>query len=131
MKLVRKPIVALTTTLVLALSLSAQASAGELVASGTFTGKSGHATKGRVSVQKSADGYVVELGEDFSLDGAPDPKLAFGKSGGKTPKSFAVLKSNTGAQTYPVPAAIDVGQYDEFYIWCDKYSVPLGHARLK
>ena len=40
------------------------------------------------------------------------------------------LTSNTGASTYEVPAGINVDDYNEVWIWCDKFSVPLGVAKL-
>ena len=98
---------------------------------GEFRGASNHVTSGEVIIRKTADGYVVELGADFSLDGAPDPKLGFGKDGYDASTTFAKLESNTGAQVYQVPAGIDVEAYNEFYIWCEKFSVPLGIARLR
>ena len=60
------------------------ASAGESHTrlSGTFTGASDHITTGGVQIVKTADGgAVVILDTDFSLDGAPDPRVGFGKDG--------------------------------------------------
>ena len=75
-------------------------------------------------------GYVIELGQNFSLDGAPDPSVAFAATG-KKPVIISALKSNKGAQTYVVPADLDPSDYDKFYIWCDQYSVSLGETKLK
>ncbi|MEM6374450.1 MAG: twin-arginine translocation pathway signal protein, partial [Pseudomonadota bacterium] len=76
---------ALATVLAIALagfiSFSAAANAGA-VASGTFTGASDHITTGGVEVIKNDDGsHTVVLASDFSLDGAPDPRVGFGKDG--------------------------------------------------
>ena len=49
-------------------------------ASGSFVGKSNHVTSGEVTVEKTADGYVLVLHDNFSFDGAPDPQLGLGKS---------------------------------------------------
>ncbi len=57
---------------------AAEAPKGEVVAAGVFEGASDHVTPGGISVRKAADGYYVVLDEDFSLDGAPDPKVGFG-----------------------------------------------------
>jgi hypothetical protein len=40
------------------------------------------------------------------------------------------LRSNSGAQAYKVPEGIDPDAFDEVSIWCRKYSVPLGVAKL-
>ena len=98
---------------------------------GMFTGLNGHATTGAVTIEKSGDGYQIVLGEDFSFDGAPDPKVALGKDGEFDPSTLIeLLRSNTGAQTYEVPAGIDISAYNEVYIWCEKYTVGLGVAQV-
>lgn len=99
---------------------------------GRFTGASDHITTGDVTVTKNADGtHTVTLGENFSLDGAPDPYVAFGKDGAfAKDANLGVLKSKTGAQSYIVPASIDPANFNEIYIWCLKFSVPLGVAQL-
>lgn len=104
----------------------------QIVAHGTFKGASDHVTKGGVSILKTAAGYVVVLENDFSLDNAPSPTLGFGK-GGKFDKKtdWVKLSSKTGAQVYALPASIDPTKFDEFYVWCREFSVPLGIAKLK
>ncbi len=115
---------------VLAAPLSA--SAGEKVlASGAFRGKSGHAASGGVSVVKTETGIRVVLGRDFKFDGAPDPKLGFGTDGYVKATQFSVLKSNNGEQTYDLPAGLDPADYNEVWVWCEQYSVPLGVATLQ
>ena len=98
---------------------------------GTFSGLSNHVTTGSVSVVKEGDGYVIVLGEDFMFDGAPDPKVALGKNGEYDPSTLIeLLRSNSGTQTYLVPAGIEVEAFNEVYIWCEKYSVGLGVAPI-
>ena len=94
---------------------------------GTFKGHSGHVTKGAVTVK---DGKII-LEDSFWFDGAPDPRVGLGK-GGKYLKNtdFAVLKNNTGKQTYTIPANLKNKDYDSVVIWCRKFSVPLGEAKL-
>lgn len=118
------------STLVLAISMQANAANGDVIASGSLSGANNHVTKGNVMVVEMNGGYVVKLGEGFSLDGAPDPKLAFGVDG-KAPVMLAPLTSNTGAQTYEVPAGINPANFNKFYIWCEKFSVSLGDTDLK
>lgn len=109
------------------------ASAGDAHSSGSFIGKSDHITTGGVKVIKTADGgAVVILDSDFSLDGAPDPRVAFGTDGKYDDASnLGVLQSINGLQMYRVPATVNVDKYNEVYIWCSKFSVPLGVASLK
>ena len=103
----------------------------QVLASGKFRGKSGHAASGGVKVVKTADGIRVVLEPDFRFDGAPDPKLGFGKNGYVKSTQFSALKSNSGEQTYQIPSSLDPAKYGEFWIWCQQYSVPLGVATLK
>lgn len=119
-----------TLTLAIVVGLSVTPVAAE--SSGTFTGASRHVTTGMVSVVKNSDGTAtVTLHEDFFFDGAPDPRVGFGKSGKYIAASdLGKLKTNTGAQTYVVPASINVDDFNEVYVWCRKFSVPLGVAAL-
>ena len=97
---------------------------------GSFKGKSGHVTTGRVSVEKRGGGYVVVLADDFFFDGAPTPSVGFGKNGYDKSANLGALRSNTGGQEYAVPAGMDPSQFNEVWIWCDKFRVPLGVAKL-
>ncbi len=103
----------------------------QVLASGAFSGKSGHTASGGVSVVKTGTGITVVLGRDFKFDGAPDPKLGFGKDGYVKATQFSVLKSNNGKQTYEIPADLDPADYNEVWVWCEKYAVPLGVANLE
>lgn len=106
-------------------------SLGAPTLSGTFEGRTDHITKGEVTLTKTANGYVLTLSDDFYLDGAPDPVIGFGTSG-KYIKASQVkaLKSKRGAQTYQLPQGFNPAQYNEVYVWCEKFSVPLGVAKL-
>ncbi|MEL6451595.1 MAG: DM13 domain-containing protein [Pseudomonadota bacterium] len=108
------------------------AAADQVTASGTFVGASNHITTGAVEVVKNADGsHTVILGDDFSLDGAPDPRVGFGKDGEyDVATGMGLLKSLNGKQVFTVPAGVDPADYNEVYIWCLKFSVPLGVATL-
>ena len=100
--------------------------------SGTFTGASDHITTGGVTVTKNADGTAtVTFDASFSLDGAPDPRVGFGKDGKYVDISdLGKLKQLNGAQSYIVPASLDIDDFNELYIWCLKFGVPLGVATL-
>ena len=119
----------MTTASVIA---SPSAEAAQAGSKGSFTGKSKHVTSGGVSIVKSGSGYALKLAGNFSLDGAPDPWLGFGTNGKYSNKTtFAVLKKNKGGQTYKIPASVDISKFNEVYVWCKKFGVPLGVAKLK
>ena len=103
---------------------------GNDILSGKFEGKSNHITLGTATVVKISDGYVLKLGADFSFDSAPAPKWAFGKDGFKKETVFAPLKKDKGEQTYKIPDSINPEEFNEVWLWCEKFSVPLGVAKL-
>ncbi|WP_299684261.1 DM13 domain-containing protein [uncultured Tateyamaria sp.] len=124
--------IALAAVLSAAISLAGIAANAGPVATGTFTGASDHITTGSVEIVANADGsHTIVLGDDFSLDGAPDPRVGLGKNGyydGNT--DSGKLLNLTGSQSFTVPAGVDISDFNEVYIWCEKFSVPLGFAVL-
>ena len=118
-------------TLLTSIGPGAVFAADDVLLSGSFRGVSGHQTNGEVTVRETADGKVVVLEESFAFDGAPDPKLGFGKDGSYDKGSqFSALGSNSGRQVYQLPADVDPAAYNQVYVWCERYSVPLGVADL-
>lgn len=97
---------------------------------GTFTGASNHVTSGRAEIAKEGGKHVVHLLDDFFFDGAPDPKVALGKDGFDKSTLMGKLKNNSGKSSYEIPASIDPSQYNEVWIWCEKFNVPLGVAKI-
>lgn len=99
---------------------------------GSFTGANDHITTGGVTVVKTANGgAVVILDTDFSLDGAPDPSVGFGKDGEYVKATdLGALTEKTGLQVFVVPASVNVDDFNEIYIWCDQFNVSLGVATL-
>jgi len=85
-------------------------------------------------ISASADsdgGAVVILDSNFSLDGAPDPRVGFGKDGKFVDASdLGALTQKEGLQVYIVPASVNVDDFNEVYIWCKKFAVPLGVASI-
>ncbi|WP_167591576.1 DM13 domain-containing protein [Jiella endophytica] len=109
----------------------AGSAAAKTLKSGDFTGASGHDVSGSVRIEETGGKAVLQFSSDFAFDGAPDPKVAFGR-GGYDPKSLlGPLKSDAGAQNYAIPAGLDVSGYNEVWIWCEEFAVPLGMARIK
>lgn len=102
-----------------------------LVATGKFTGLSKHVTSGGVSIINTGAGYIAVLENDFSLDGAPAPTLGFGKDGKfDDTTEFTKLLSISGTQVYSIPNTVHPENFNEFYVWCADFSVPLGVATL-
>jgi len=112
-------------------SSSASATDAAVIATGTFEGRSDHIVTGNVSITESDGRYIIQLADDFSLDNAPDPKVGLGSDGYDASTKAGHLVSLTGASTYEVPASVNVQDYNEVYIWCEKFGVPLGVAKLQ
>ena len=113
-----------------ALMMSASMAFAGGAGTGSFTGLSNHVTKGEVSVVKTDAGWEVHLKDSFWFDGAPDPHVALGNNGYDKNASLALLSSNNGKQVYAIPASMDVADFNEIWIWCNKFAVPLGVAKL-
>jgi hypothetical protein len=119
-----------TAALTLALGMTS-AQAADAGQTGQFTGASNHVTTGGVTITQDASGYIVTLGPSFFLDGAPDPKVGFGTNGTYVDGTLlGALESTTGAQSFRVPAGLDISGFTDVFIWCEKFSVPLGVAAL-
>ena len=108
------------------------ASAGDL--HGKFSvieGKEKYTTVGGVTIKKSGGKTMVVFSDDFKFPGAPDPQLGFGNSGAYDKSTtFVKLTKLEGSQSFEVPSNINVSDFNEFYVWCEKYSVPLSVAKL-
>ena len=102
-----------------------------VIASGTFTGKSDHETRGTVRIVQTEEGYELRLGDDFYLDGAPTPVLGFGVNGEYVHATqFADLDRKRGSQSYKLPADFNPANVTEVFVWCERFDIPLGVARL-
>ncbi|MEM8758097.1 MAG: DM13 domain-containing protein [Planctomycetota bacterium] len=104
---------------------------GEVRATGSFSGLNDHVVSGQVFLVETDGAHVLRFGDDFSHDEAPDPKVGFGNDGEyDSSTTFSPLKSRSGAQSYVVPGEIDVSKYNEVYVWCEQFAVPLAVATI-
>ena len=109
-----------------------QAVTSHAVSAGTFSGRSDHITTGTAKLVKTENGYIIELSNDFELDGAPDPIVAVGNNETYSAENkLGALKNRTGGQSYALPDAVAAQQFSQVYIWCEQFSVPLGVATLE
>ncbi len=94
----------------------------------SFVGINNHTVTGTAEIA----GTTVNLLDDFVFDGAPDPKVALGKDGTYDPDTLSgLLKSDTGASSYELPAGINPDDYNEVWIWCERFNVGLAIASAK
>ena len=88
----------------------------DVIAKGTFTGKSGHKTSGGVSLRRTKEGLIVVLSSDFLFDGAPDAKVALGNDRFESSAILSALRSDRGFQEYLVPDSLLAGENNEVWI---------------
>ena len=104
---------------------------GEVLQTASFIGENDHVVSGEVQLVQNGEVLYIVLGEDFSFDGAPDPRLGFSANDEFDEAStFSGLNLDSGKQVYRLPATLDVSQFDELTILCEKFSVPLAEAKF-
>jgi hypothetical protein len=110
-----------------------------------FTGLLGgklHATKGRATVYRAADGTMSLRLTDFSTSNGPDVHVVLARESdpglknnvpGQALKSIevGVLKGNEGDQEYRLPANVDLTQYDTVAVYCERFRAVFGTAKLE
>lgn len=101
-----------------------------------------HATSGTVKLVRLADGsHVVRL-ERLDTSNGPDLRVWLTDAPVKEGRagwhvfddgeyvSLGKLKGNKGSQNYTVPKGVDPARYSSVSIWCDRFDVSFGAARL-
>ena len=119
-------------TLGLLAAMAMPSFAADALKAGTFAGGSGHPTSGSVQIVEEGGKTLIRLGKDFMQDGtAPDVTIALGHDGYDDATNLGKLRSFKGAQDYELPAGTDISAYNQVFIWCKKFAVPLGVAAIK
>ncbi|MEU8524944.1 MULTISPECIES: DM13 domain-containing protein [Streptomyces] len=111
------------------------------VARGSFISHE-HATTGTVKIVRLADGGHTLRLEGLDTSNGPDLRVWLSdapvKAGTAGWRVFdegkyvnlAKLKGNKGDQNYALPADVDWAAYPSVSIWCDRFDVSFGAARL-
>jgi hypothetical protein len=98
-----------------------------------------HHTAGTASVIRLADGSRIVRLTDFDTSDGPDVHVILsdqpaGSSNhavdhGRYAK-LGKLKGTAGNQNYPVPSALNLGDFRSVVIWCDRFNAGFGSAAL-
>lgn len=105
-------------------------SGGEVIKTANFTGQGGHTVSGEMQIIKKGEIHYLVLQDDFSFDGAPDPKIGFSiKDKFSEDSLFSGLNLDKGKQIYRLPFDFNPADYDEVTIWCDKFNAFLAEAK--
>ena len=97
---------------------------------GTWVGASGHSATGTVSIVEDGGTYRVVFSDDWSVDRAPDPHIAFGSASAFEKGTDWALIEASGAQSVAVPEGIDPSRFEAAWVWCKRFGVPLASASL-
>jgi len=99
---------------------------------GVFEGDA-HPTAGDAIVLGNGTGQRFLRFENFQTDNGPDLNvyLVNSSTGGVSDYiDLGDLKGNVGDQNYEIPAGVDLSLYDTVVIWCVRFGVGFGDARL-
>ncbi|MEM1424826.1 MAG: DM13 domain-containing protein, partial [Planctomycetota bacterium] len=111
---------------------------GDVLYSGTLWQEGERAIEGHWFVDEAEDGTRhLHLGDDFRTKNAPDLKLVLStrEAGGLSKRNvlsgatiLGELRSNTGAQSFEIPDAVDLSDIESLAIHCEQYNVFWGAA---
>lgn len=110
---------------------SATASASETVLHSGVWGKKSQRSAGTWEIFQADGKNYIRLSSDFKTRGAPDLKIFLSpktaaESNGRNATQGSVLisplQSNKGAQTYEIPASIDLASFKSVNIHCEQFS---------
>ncbi len=90
-----------------------------------------HPVSGKATWHKAGNTQTLLL-SNFSSDAGPDLKVYLSKD--IAASSFITLgdlKSTTGNQTYNIPKDVSTADYKYVLIWCQRFSVLFGSARIQ
>ena len=116
------------------------ASSAEAVslAQGTFHSNA-HETIGTATILSLSDGRRILRLTNFSTSNGPDVRVYLVAAPDVNDEAtfqnadvieLGVMKGNKGDQNYDVPTDVDLARYRTVTIWCKRFSVNFGSARL-
>lgn len=107
-----------------------------VIASGTFSGRSGDMGSGTASLVQTESGALeLRFASNFSVTRVPAPIVylssrdTLGRSpNASTDLNLGRLQNSSGAQTYAVPGTDEGRRYA--WIWCQSFAVEIARAQL-
>lgn len=107
----------------------------EVLAVGSLEGRGGYDAAGTVTLSRTADGYVLELGDDFDSAGVPGPVVvvtprdALGTSLTGEDLKVASLEVTSGAMRFELASIPDDPAY--VFIYCEPFGVETARAAME
>ncbi len=117
-------------------SEACESASGGTSRSGTFVPNpgTGYTVRGAAVLQQRSDGSLeLMLGTDFQSSNGPrlEVYLSTASSVNSGITSLGRLMSTSGAQTYSIPAGIQLNSYNHVLIHCVSFNVTFGFAQLQ
>ncbi|MEM7556382.1 MAG: DM13 domain-containing protein [Cyanobacteria bacterium P01_A01_bin.84] len=114
-------------------------SSKSLIASGSFvTTEQDHPTKGVAKIVKINGKRYLEFSKTFTTARGPKVRVVLHRNQTVPVNlkkanylAIASLKKFDGTQRYEIPANIDLDDFQSVAIWCEKFNVTFGYARLQ
>ena len=111
---------------------------GSVLASGSFvTTEQDHPTKGIAKIVNINGKRYLEFNQGFTTASGPKVKVVLHRRGTVPVKlrardyiTLSALKSFNGAQRYAIPDNLNLDNYKSVAIWCQRFNVSFGYARL-
>ncbi|MDJ0800535.1 MAG: DM13 domain-containing protein [Calothrix sp. MO_167.B12] len=116
----------------------AQATSKSLLASGSFvTTEQDHPTKGIAKIVNINGKRYLEFNRAFTTANGPKVKVVLHRRDTVPVKlrardyiTLSALKSFNGAQRYAIPDNLNLNNYKSVAIWCQRFNVTFGYAKL-
>lgn len=96
-----------------------------------------HPTAGTVRLVTENGQRYLEFDDTFTTARGPDVRVVLypqatvpGALGDDTYLTLAPLQRFAGAQRYPIPATVNLADYQSVGIWCRRFDVTFGYAAL-
>lgn len=100
---------------------------------GAFVDAGGHKATGTAELVTKDGRSQLKLSDDFSVEKGPDVYVVLSPSAAMAPsgtKQLGKVKHFSGAQTFDVPAGVDLSTFTHVVLWCKKFDVLMGTAEL-
>ena len=96
---------------------------------GSFTGHTGHSVQGSALVLNDGTKQRFLRLDGFQSTNGPDLKVYLRADDGSY-VSLGDLKGNVGSQNYEIKPDVDLKKYATVQVWCERFSVLFGDAKL-
>lgn len=98
-----------------------------------FQADTGKQVTGNVKLIQVGEKYSLRLSDNFSVTAGPDLHVWLLKSETDITSHLSIgkLSSNTGAQSFDIPAGTDLSSYKVVFIWCESASELFAKAFLE